>query len=267
MVQFCKSLSLFLPSTYLILSKSELCRSTFACSPVNRLLSTYGWSLNSNVLAILLTACLVTTRTCSSSLLNVNVSTSFGRITPFSHYFHIVTHDDHLMSVGVFLVSPTLPLPPVSSLMTVLFSTCPCRFRPLWNTSKLSSFKGPSNFVWEVQHVSGVEWSPSGTVLTLSNKEMWNWKFIRKSSLQLLGKGMWLLINCLKTVVLAKCCWYILTFSHRWVHGGDVDWLCIKNWRMCNCCVASSLTGEVIVESMPNSGEGIQRNCALGDKS
>ena len=173
--------------------------------------------------------------------------------------------NDNLMSVGVFLH-------PFAYLMT-LFSMCLCRSRSHWNTSKsnaqtISSFKVASNFVCEVQHVSGVEWvhllltylsvtKKCGTMtscvcwwrtLSLScsfqtyrrsickvcskwsrNMDVgdWTyidlWKFIRKSPLQLLGKDIYLLINCLKKVVLSKWCWHVI-FSHRWVQDGHIAW-------------------------------------------
>ena len=82
------------------------------------------------------------------------------------------------MIVGVFLVSPTIPLLAVASLITVLFSLCPCH--PLNRTTNgLSIVKAASNFVCEVQHVSGVELCPSDIVLSVSNKEMWNHDLLR----------------------------------------------------------------------------------------
>ena len=169
-------------SPALILSRSELCRSTFACSPVNRLLSIYQWSLGSNELAILLTACLVTARTCSSVWMSVLLcdhclqffwtNHSFLTLLSYSHSWwppdecwclsiqSNYTTASRCISDDCFLCAH-VALDPIET--------------PLNQTpNKLSSFKGTSNFVWEVQHVSCVEWSLCGTVLSVSNKEMWN---------------------------------------------------------------------------------------------
>ena len=118
-------------SPALILSRSELCRSTFACSPVNRLLERTDHIINSmfghsSHMLFIAPQC-----ECQYFFVITDFS-SFGRITHVSHYFHA----DHLISVGVFLVSPTIPLLPVASLMTVLFSLCPCRSMSHWNISK-----------------------------------------------------------------------------------------------------------------------------------
>ena len=280
-----------------MLSRSELCRSTFACSPVSRFLSTYWWALGSNELATLLTACLVTARACSSSLL---VWMSVLLCDHYVHYFHHGEHHQWPPDECWCLSSPS----DYTTASLCISDDCflcahvalnPIETPPNRTPNKLSSFKWASNFVCDVQHVSGVEWSPSGIVLSVSNKDIWNhdvfgwtplslsrsfqtirrrickvwskwskninvgdwtyldlWKLIRKSPLQLHDKGKYLLINCLKRVVLAECYGQVLTVTHRCVHGGHVDWFGINNWRVWNCCVTSSLPGKVVVESITN---------------
>ena len=84
------------------------------------------------------------------------------------------------MSVGVCLVSP-IPLLCISDdcFLCVNVSLGPIETPPNRAPNTLSSFKVASNFVCEVQQVSGVEGSPCGTVLFVSNKGMWNCDLLR----------------------------------------------------------------------------------------
>ena len=59
------------------------------------------------------------------------------------------------------------------------FGVVPIETPPNRTPNKLYSFKEASNFVCKVHHVSGVEWSLSGIVLSVSNKEMWNHDLVR----------------------------------------------------------------------------------------
>ena len=74
------------------------------------------------------------------------------------------------------------------------------------------------------------------------------WKFIRKSPLQLLGKDI--LADQLfeksgvEQVMLTRH--IFASLSTRWPYR----LVCINPWRVCKCCVASSLPGNVVVESI-----------------
>ena len=116
---------------------------------------------------------------------------------------------------------------------------------PTRTPNKLSSFNGVSNFVSEVQHVSSVECSPSGIALSVSKKETWNHDLLHLS-------------RSFQTFISRSCkVWSKWSknrnagdWRYRSVNGDHVDWFCINNWRICNCCVASSLPGESVVESI-----------------